>query len=169
MKAFLVAVVIFFWGLVAALLIAPYGDGFISYARYCIPIAVGGIGWAWYWLAEENRIIGQSLPNVIIAISSVVALVLITTVSFRNEIAGRDVHGTIINTERSSNHQYPSMTILDSGVTVRFEGIAEGFFQVAHEQDRVEKRAGAVVALLNGKVTPILEPSILDTIRMGTH
>ncbi len=169
MKAFLATVAVFVWGLVALLLIAPYGDGFIAYARYCTPIAVCGLGWAWYSLAEENRIIGQSLPSILIGIGSVVGLILMTTVSFRNEIAGTAVEGAVIDTERSSNHQYPVVIIANGGEVVRLEGVAEEFFQTAHKEDRVEKRAGAVVGLLNGKVTPILESSILDLIRLGTR
>lgn len=169
MKGFLIAVVIFFWGLVVALLIAPYGDGFIAYARYCIPIAICGLGWAWYSLAEENRVIGRSLPNILIGVGSLVAFFLMTTVHFRNEMAGRAVEGIVIETERSSNHQYPVVIIEDGGEIVRLEGVAEEFFHAAHKEDRVEKRAGAVMGLLNGKVTPILDSSILDLIRLGTH
>jgi hypothetical protein len=169
MKGFLVFVAALVWGLVAALLIAPYGDGFIAYARYCIPIAVCGLCWAWYSLAEENRVIGQSLPNILIGGGSMVAFFLMTTVNFRNAIAGSAVEGTVIGTERSPNHQYPVVIIADGGETVRLEGVAEEFFQIVHKEDRVEKRAGAVVGLLNGKVTPILESSILDLIRLGTR
>ena len=169
MKGFLIAILMMLWGLMAALLIAPYGDGFISYARYCTPITVCCFGWAWYWLAGENRIIGHGLPNVLIAISSAVTLFLITTVSFRNEIAGKEILGTITGTGRSSNHQYPVVRISGLDGKGRLEGVAEDFFQSAHKEDHVEKRAGAVVALLNGKPTPIIRRSILDAIRLGTR
>ncbi len=163
----LISLVIAVWGFVVALLIAPYGSNLIAYASCGIPIVVGGFGWAWYSLAEENRVIGLSLLNVALAVGSVVALFLITTVRFRNEIAGRSVHGTVIGTERSSNHQYPVVVIMDSGRVIRLEGVAEEFFLMAHTDDRFEKRAGAVVGLLNGKATPILESSLLDMVRTG--
>ncbi len=169
MRVFLILVAMLVWGLVAVLLIAPYGDGFISYASYCLPIPVCGAGWAWYHVAGENRIIGHLVPNVLIGVGSVVILLLITTVSFRNEIAGKELDGAILGLERSSNHQYPVVTISNGGGGLRFEGIADEFFQAAREGDRVEKRAGAVVAMLNGKAIPIVEPSFLDAIRRGTR
>ena len=119
---------------------------------------------------NDNRGLGHYLLNGCLGIGAVLALVLITTLGFRNEIAGRSIDGVILNTERSSNHQYPVVVITNGhGGEVRLEGVAEEFFQVAHMQDRVEKRAGAVVGVVNGKVTPILESSILDTIRMGVR
>ena len=151
------------WALALALLIAPYGSPVIEYGFLGIPILAAMILCA-FFLSRKGRLRKVLLGFIILGGFS--TYLLVTTVSFRDEIIRPKIQGTVICANRSLNHQYPRVEVKnDDGSVVQLEGVSEAFFQTVQLQDRVEKPSGTRMAKIGDKSVAVVEDSLLDVMR----
>jgi hypothetical protein len=151
------------WLFGLTLLIFPYGSPLIRFCSFAIPLLVVA-ALVNFHFARKGRL-GRFIL-IFTLLGCLVTYILTTTVSFRDDIIGPGLHGTIVRLERSSNHNWPVIEVKnDDGSTVQMEGVSETFFQLAKMQDRIEKGVGNNIAKVDMGSAPVADKSLLDVIR----
>ena len=159
------APVVLVWAIVGLMLVLPYGGQFLEYCYLGIPVLAVTVLCA-ILIARKWKSFKEYLACGCVLFGALVSYFLITTVSFRNDIAGASIDGTIVKVGRSRNHNYPAIEIADDrGTTTRFEAVSEQLL-TALPSDRISKRRGARSGTLNGQPVEFLELSPLDVFRL---
>ena len=151
------------WAFAITLLIVPYGSPVIEFSYLAVPLLVIISGCAVY--VGRRRWPGRMLAGCIV-LGIFCDYLLVTTVSFRDEIVRAKLQGTVLSVTRSSNHNYGRVEIKnDDGSVVQMEGVAESFFQTVKANDRIEKPTGSKTAVIDAKSGNIVDDSLLDLVR----